>query len=295
MILVSITNHLTMNLDDKLGVKKDMLYGVHTTRQGKLFRTSIDAVDQFGNTLFTQLENNVVLGGSLYVLEKLFNVRSPLQVATLNEINQINADSSKVSPTDPFPSDHYVCLWGVGIGGSGDAIGNVRPVNFYEREIGSKGNSTEMVPFRVVDAPLTGRDAEKYFFRKSLTGGKIGYYLKTFESKPVIKTLWGDGVDGEDGTEVTADVYNTDRQDDIEVFAEIVLHLTKREIREYFTMIGQVEKARMSTIALCAGIKHEVSSGVYDYANISMITKLNFGNEMLENKEITFRYRIFTN
>lgn len=280
-----------IDLNDKLGFKKDEL----KHQQNKTFRTSIDAIDQFGNVLFTRKQNNVVLGGSIYVLEKLLNVRSSLQVSTLNDIMTINNTNPAFTTSDTIPKDHYMCLWGAGIGGSGDSIGSVKTVNFYEREVGSNGNSTEMVPFRVVDTPLTGTDATEYFFRKQTTSSQYAYYLKAFQSTPTIKVLWNDGVDGEDGTEVTADVYNTDRTDSIEVFAEILLQLTQKDIREYFTTLGQIEKARINTIALCCGIKQEISSGVFDYSNVIMDTKLNFGNEMLENKEITFRYRIFTN
>lgn len=280
-----------IDLNDNIGPKKDEL----KQQQNKTFRTSIDAIDQFGNVLFTRKQNNVVLGGSIYVLEKLLNVRSSLQAATLNDIMTINNTNPAFTATDTIPQNHYMCLWGAGIGGSGDSIGSVKTVNFYEREIGSNGNNAEMVPFRVVDSILTGTDATQYFFRKQMANNQYGYYLKAFQSTPTIKILWNDGVDGEDGTEVTADVYNTNRTDAIEVFAEILLQLTQKDIREYFTMLGTIEKARVNTIALCCGIKQEISSGVYDYANVVMDTKLNFGNEMLENKDITFRYRIFTN
>ena len=280
-----------ITLSDKLGIKKDLIAG----KQNKTFRTSVDAIDGMGNILFTRKQNNVVLGGSIYVLEKLLNIRAALQVADLNTIMGIMNENPTFTDDDVIPRDHHVCLWGIGIGGSGDSIGSVRAVNFYEREIGSNGNSTEMIPFRVVEGELSESEKENYFFHKDLGDGLTGYYLKAFQSEPVIKVLWNDGLDGEDGTEVTADVYNTDRTDAIEVFAELNLFLSKKDGREYFNLLGELEKARVNSISLCSGIKKEYESGKYDYTNVGMITKLNFGNEMLENKEITFRYRIFTN
>lgn len=277
------------DLSDKLGIRKDQLDKKSKTG----FHTCIDAFDDMGNVLFTGKQNNVVLRGSLLVLEKLLNVRSSLQVATLNEIMAIN-NTGGVN-TGVLPLEHIICLWGVGIGGAGDNIGSTRKVNFYERELGSRGNSSEMVPFRVVDQPLTGTDADMYFFRKAMSDGKIGYYLKAFETKPVIKVLWNDGVDGEDGSEVTSDVYTTDRTDGIEVFAEMILKLTKKDIREYFNILNQIEKCHINSIGLCCGTKQEIASGTFDFADVGMATKLNFGNEMLENKEITFRYRLYTN
>ena len=279
-------------LNDKLGIVKDKIAG----KQVKTFRTQIDAIDQFGDIIFSKKQNNVVLGGSIYVLEKLFNTRAALQVDTLNNIMGINKENPAFTPTDVIPKDHFVCLWGIGIGGSGDNIGSVRDVKFFEREIGSNGNSLEMIPFRVVDSELSNADKEQYWFAKDLGDGLTGYYLKSFAAEPVIKALFDDAADAdEDGTEVTEDVYNTERTDPIEVFAEIMLFLSRKDGREYFKNLEEIEKARINTIALCAGIKVETEPGKYDYKNVNMITKLNFGNEMLEQKEITFRYRIFTN
>lgn len=281
-----------IDLSDKIGIKKDDLV---VGKQNKTFRTQIDAIDGMGNVIFSRKQNNVVLGGSIYVLEKLLNVRAGLQVETLNNIMGINNESVAFSDTDIIPKEHFLCLWGIGIGGAGDTIGNVHPVNFYEREIGSKNNSTEMIPFRVVNEPLSETEKEMYYFHKDLGDGMMGYYLKKFAADPTIKVLWNDGIDGEDGTEVTADVWNTDKTTAIEVFAEITLFLSKKDGREYFDLIDEIEKARINTISLCTGLRAEYESGKYDYQNVLMMTKLNFGNEMLENKEITFRYRIFTN
>ena len=104
-----------IKLDDNLGIKRDAL----SNGQNKTFRTSIDAIDQFGNVIFTKKQNNVVLEGSIYVLEKLLNVRSALQVASLNEIMAINNGTASFTATDVIPKEHFMCLWGVGIGGSG--------------------------------------------------------------------------------------------------------------------------------------------------------------------------------
>lgn len=281
-----------IKLNDNLGLKRDELDKV----QQKTFHTEVDAVDQFGTPIFTRRSNQVVLGGSIYTLEKLFNVRASLNVDTLNNIMDINTENPAFTTTDVIPKEHCICLWGVGIGGSADTIGNVHPVNFYEREIGSNGNSAEMIPFRVVDKELSAADKEQYWFAKELGDGYTGYYLKSFAAEPVIKALFDDALDAdEDGTEVTSDVHNTDRTEAIEVFAELMLYFSRKDGREYFDLLNEIEKARINTIALCAGIRAEVTPGKYDYKNVIMFSKLNFGNEMLEEKEITFRYRLFTN
>ena len=259
----------------------------------KSWKTSIDAMDDMGNILFEHLENNVVLAGAIYTLEKLFNVRSSLTVETLNNIMGIN--NNEPASTKTIPMENSVCLWAIGTGGSGDSIGSVRPVNFFEREVGTKGHSTEMIPFRVTSTPLTGVEAEQYYFRKDNNDGTFSYFLKKFEAVPVIKVLWKDAAPGEDGSEVASDVYNTNRTEDIEVFIEVILKLNKKDAREYFQKTNQIENCHINSIALVSGIKKEIAAGQFDYSDARMITKLNFGNEMLENKEITFRYRIYTN
>ena len=165
-------------LEDKLALTESELHTVTaggSPQQNKTFRTRIDAFDQFGDPIFTRLENNVVLGGSIYVLEKLFNVRSGLQVDTLNNIMTINNATPAFGATANIPQDHCICLWGIGTGGSGDAIGTVKDVKFYEREVGSNGVSSEMIPFRVTDTDLVGAEAENYWFKKDMGSGKKGY------------------------------------------------------------------------------------------------------------------------
>lgn len=259
----------------------------------KTFRTSISATDEFGNVLFTQEENETVLGGAITVMEKMWGIRSSLQVATINDIMGIN-ENITIDPKSPLIQDDVVCLWGVGIGGSGDAFGSIRKVNFYEREVGQNGQRDEMIPFRVVQTQLTGDDAAKYHMMETRDDGLYAYYLKSFESVPQIKTLWKDGEEGEDGSEVESDVYNTRRTDLIETFTEMHLKLTKKDIREWFDLSGNIQMSRINTIALFTGRKVEIAPGVFDYVNVKMFSKLNMDNEPLTNtKEINFIYRVY--
>ena len=186
-------------------------------------------------------------------------------------------------------------FWGVGIGGSGDAFGSIRPVNFYEREVGQNGQRDEMVPFRVVQTPLTGDDGAKYHMLEERKDGLFAYYLKGFEQTPQIKVLWKDGEEGEDGSEVESDVHNTSRRDLIEAFVEMRLKLTKKDVREWFDVNGNIQLSRINTIALFTGKRVEIAPGKFDYVNVKMFSKLNLDNEPLTNtKEINFTYRIYT-
>lgn len=257
------------------------------------FKTEIIATDEFGNELFRS-QNQTVLGGGLFVLEKLFNIRSKFNVATINKIMGI--DEKNPVGTEKYTADDVVCLWGIGCGGSGDAFGSVREVKYYEREIGNNGQSqSEMIPFRMVKSPLDADETNKYHLRKQI-GEYYAYYAKEFEVEPFIKVLWKDGANGEDGNEVTEEVYGTERTDEIETFIEIHLKLTKNDIVEWFDYNNNVEKARVNTIGLFFARKAKVEDVPerYDYINVKLFSKLTFDNEPKgDNKEINFTYRIF--
>ena len=261
----------------------------------KMFRTEVICMNEFGETLFTHEDNETVLGGALTVLEKLANVEADLKVASINHIMGINdiVPQSESSAT----TDDILIGWGVGIGGSGDAFGSRVPVKFQEREIGQNGYSNQMIPFRVVSEPFDPTDvnASKYWLRrKREEDDYYEYFGKSFEIEPVIKVLYQDGVDGEDGTEVESDVYNTTRTDPIEVFLEMTLKITSKDIREYFEHLDQVEAARFNTLGLFVGRKTEIDTGYIDYTNVKLFSKVTLDNEPLANsKSLTMIYRIF--
>ena len=264
--------------------------GVHVPT----FRTRIDMTNEFGEKIFTQETNETVLGGALTVLEKLAGIKSPLKVGSINSIMGIN-DTVPASDSSAG-NDDILCLWGVGVGGSGDAFGSRRVVKFQEREVGQNGHPEQMLPFRVVPEPFdaTDENAARYFMMRQRSDGYYEYFLKTFEIDPIIKVLYKDGAEGEDGTEVESDVYNTTREDGIEAFMEMHLKITKNDIREYFERVGEIEMARFNTIALFTARKTEISEGRNEYINVKMFSKINIDNEPLQAaKELQIQYRLY--
>ena len=263
-------------------------------KQKSPFRTEISAYDEFGDILFTLEHNMVVLGGAITVLEKMWNIRSSLVIDTINNINQINP--AVQSTTELLPQNDYVCMWGVGIGGSGDAFGSVRDVKYYEREIGQNGQSNEFIPFRCVTTALEGEDVQKYTLSKSVGTGFTAYYAKKFEDDPFIRSLWRDGVEGEDGTEVTDGVHNTQRTEDIETFVEMHMRIDQNDVREWFEMNGNIEQARFNTIGLFTARLTSDGHGGYNATNVKLFTKFNFDNESLagsKSKTISIKYRVY--
>ena len=260
------------------------------SKQQKPLRTRVtgylgDNINQFDEKIFDE-ENQIVIGGALFILEKVFGVEPNLYVDYLNNIMGIATDDMS---TDLY-SDTHVCLFGVGIGGCGDSIRSVKDVNFVEREI------FEMVPFRITDEDLNASEQKKYFFKME-KDNKTHYYLKTFEQQPVIKALWKDSDDqDEDGSEVEAGVHESTRTEPIETFVEMILKISKKDIRDYFELYGDIEQCRINSIGLFTGAKRNLADGTTDYQQVKLFSKLNIPNEMLTlKKDLTIVYRIYTN
>lgn len=275
-----------LKLNDKMPAR-DTLAGsipMGHTKTPVLARTKIQGFDDFGNLLF-ETENQIVLGGALFILEKVFGIESPLYVDYLNNIMGIATDN----PVDEvYPKDTVVTLFGVGTGGCGDSIRSVKDVKFYEREI------FDMIPFRVTDEELTPSEQQKYWFRKDMNG-KTAFYLKKFEQDPEIKVLWKDAEGDEDGSEVESNVHETQRTEPIETFVEMVLKISKKDIREYFELHGDIEQTRVNSIGLFTGCLRTLSDGTQDFQQVKLFSKLNIPNEMLTlAKDLTLVYRIYT-
>ena len=279
-----------INLNDKLNTEDRVCGKVEPMRvestQGKVLKTKIIGLDTItGDKLFEE-ENQIVLGGALFILEKCFNVESPITVDYLNNIMGINTGE----PIEEiYPKDTHVCLFGVGTGGCGDASRSVVDVKYYEREI------FDMIPFRITDEEFTGADVDKYWLKRHEDNGKISYFLKSFENPAEIKVLWKDGEEGEDGSEVASGVHNTQRTEPIETFVEMILKINKKDCREFFEINGDIEAARVNSIGLFTGILSTNEYGELDYKQVKLFSKLNIPNEMLVlSKDITIVYRIYT-
>lgn len=254
--------------------------------QGKVLKTKIIGLDSLtGDKLFEE-ENQIVLGGALFILEKVFNVEAPINVDYLNNIMGICTNSPE---EEIYPKETGVCLFGVGVGGCGDASRSVVDVKYYEREI------FDMIPFRITDEEFTGSDVGKYWFKRYESDGKASFFLKSFEHKPEIKVLWKDGEEGEDGSEVATGVHNTERTEPIETFVEMILKINKKDCREFFEINGEIEAARINSIGLFTGILSTNEYGEPEYKQVKLFSKLNIPNEMLVlSKDITIVYRIYT-
>ena len=287
----------TMHIRDNLNNKDSVSF---STKRSPFVRTKIIAgydpykdkngVTQFGETVF-ETENMIVLGGSLFTLEKVFGVQSPLAIRDLRDITSLPSNDTPITNN----KDTYVCLFGVGTGGAGESMTDVKDVEYYEDSI------FDMIPFRQTETTLSPTEAVKYWFKKPITinidGGQIqktAYYLKRFETLPEIHVLWRDGEGDEDGSEVGDNVHETPSTNTtpIETFIELTLKITKKDVREFFDDNGNVEATRINSIGLFTGVRNE---GDDDYQQVKLFSKLNINNEILVlAKDLTISYRIYT-
>lgn len=234
--------------------------------------------------------NQTVLGGSLYTLEKLFNVKASYDTGYLNDKMGIATGGPEV--TTHYSKDHCVCLFGVGAGGAGDSSFTTYDVRYQQDNLDS------IIPFRFTSDELNEIDSTKYWFRKKVEteeGTKTAYYLKRFESTPKTHTLWDDAEGDDDGTEIDANVSEYTGSMKMKTFIEIILKIDKKDLVEFYEYNGNIQQARFNTIGLFAGIPAQVSDGTMDYKQVMLFSAYNINNEMLNNaKDLTVLYRIYT-
>ena len=255
-------------------------YGLHKNKYG---------ISELDEVVF-DTENMVPLVGVQYAMETLFGVKGPLTIPTLNS-QGIGSQHSIIDADNPYPKGQYVCLFGVGTGGAKEE-NNLSALEVKYNETFIK----DMVPFRFTNVDLSDTDALKYFGKKQYTVGDAAitaYFLKKFESDPVIYHLYKDGEEGEDGTVVSSDFFNSDTiTTGVQSFTECVLAITKKDIREWFEVYGgNVEVPRVNSIALFTAI---YNSDDKDYSNIQLFSKLNIPTEPLSLvKDMNILYRVY--
>lgn len=259
-------------------------YGLHTD--------PITGISSLGESILKS-KNEILMGGSLFALEKLFNAQAQPTVSYLNDIMGFGTDGDAI--TEKYPKNTCLCLFDIGLGGCGDAYTDVKAILQQQRQLPG------MIPFRVVDEPFEKGSAEasKYFMMVRNSDGKYWYYGKTFAKEPIIKALWKNGGDGKDGTAVVESDYSSVKNVPIETFAEAVLSIEVTDLREYFELYQDIKKARFNSLGLCSGIKgscyDDKGNKRDEYKQVLQFSGLNFTNEPLHmNKTLSCIYRVYS-
>jgi hypothetical protein len=155
-----------------------------------------------------------------------------------------------------------------------------------------------MIPFRFTINALSNTDRKKYFGKKTAGTGETAYFLKKFETDPVIHHIWKTGEDTDDETLVSSsEVWNNNvGVNTIESFTECTLKINKHDVKEWFLALDQEDRARITTIALYSGrFIPDNTAGLGDYQDVRMFSKLNIHPEYLNiSKDLNIIYRVYT-
>jgi len=258
----------------------------------------VEIRNQFGRVL-QKKSNIILLGGRRFTLEKLFNVEAPRNKRVEIDNDIYNLDHpSEIDPNVPGPVQaRCVCLWGVGIGGSGDTFGSVKVPT--EKEY----NVYEQIPFRYVSssgsADAEVKETKKYYLRvPSGDGEHISYYAKRFEGTVslVIKDGEQEYIPNIPGDNQPLDYEELINRTDVECYVSMELKLSAEDVREWFIeQNNSIDQARINEICLYIAFPTETSDEWSDFTSIEAFSKLCFNNESLddESKELNITYKIY--
>lgn len=259
---------------------------IHNERmQAEMFTTEVICRDKATGKELFKTKNKMVIGGALFVLQKMFNINTSINVPTLNTLLNIPVDVQPPFTQPGLQRDNIIQFFCVGLDGAGDSFGTVVSVDYKSKGL----DPDKMIPLRYTD-PATSVPDE--YTMKKLVNGKAAYYGKTIVNTPTIQSYF------KDGTPVTSDVSTSAKQEEIETYVEIRFDINKNDCREFFQAErGGVKNCRMNTVGFYFGVPVPQSNdnGRVQYAFAKCFSKINFNNEPLDDdvKELDFVYRIF--
>lgn len=269
-----------------------------------------------GEECFRQ-HNIVPIGGVSFTMSNLFGIPdTQISIPTLYDESGIGLANSP-SPVEKYETPdgvksvvyrygNYVQLFGIGITGTAENDVTVYSPDYRDNSINiTKVNKDGLtvtgtiLPFRYTVETLTSADRKQYFGKKTDSKGITGYYLKRFETDPVIKHIWKTGEDVENETLVSSsDVWNnTTGLNAVESFTEIILKISKNDVKEWFAALEQSDRTRINTIALFTGqfVKDNTESpDVGEYRDVRLYSKLCINPEYLSiSKDLNIIYRVY--
>ena len=246
-------------------------------------RGVVDFVDETTNEIIFQARNKVILPGAAFTARKHFAI--PDQEITPS-YNDVLALDNTVHEAPPNESDEKVFLFSVGVDGGGNEPSQIYPVNY-----GKWTDPGDLVPFRyqASTADLGEELRDSYYGRKTYDAqNRIAYYFKAFDIEPTFHQQYIDG------TPIDANIYDSEKEDEIETYIELVLKITKEDCREFFRATTGPNTARINSIQLLTAWAKTVD-GVKYYQDIRPLTKLHFPLESLIDvtKSIKIIYHLY--
>lgn len=232
-------------------------------------RGEVSFVDETTNEIIFQARNKVILPGAAFTARKHFNLAVDEVTPSYNDA--LGLDNT-VHETAPSEEAEKVFLFSVGIDGGGREPSQIYPVNY-----GKWTNPGDLVPFRYqpLNSDLGDELRDSYFGRKTYNAQKrIAYYFKAFDIEPTFHQQYVDG------TPIDSTVYESEKEDEIETYVELVLKITSEDCREFFNVTTGPNTARINSLQLLTAWAKEVDGKTY-YQDIRPLTKLHFPLESL--------------
>lgn len=270
-------------------------------------RTKIIARDHESGKIIGVYENKVLVPGSQATACRQFGLDPVVNLPTYNTELVLQNSRPPFPETQPLNTP-ITCLWCAGRSGAGSSVNEVNVVSNTDRispQIQSGRKYKDIVPFRytTVDNDLDANERNIYFGRKEIGSGnnkRIYYFFKAFDTTPLLHVRYLDG------TEVTPNMWNVPSTQQVEIYVEMKLSVTRLDFREYFDQVLGWSNASISTISLLTAwydntIPENPSAAAADrvyykwYQDILPFSKFNFDQNKLNdlNKGIDFTYQVY--
>ena len=258
--------------------------------KGGVKKTKIFIVDHETGKLIDTVENKILVPGSQVTACKQFGIEQVVPFPTYNL--EMGLDNS-YGPYEEQPHNIPItCLWCVGQSGFANTPGEIIAVDTKDRI----APSNDILPFRYVSNTddLDYDQRQTYFGRRTFVNGKIGYFFKKFDTEPMLHIRYLDG------TEVGENMWEVETPQDVEVFVEMRLSVTRLDFRDYFDQVLGWENAYINTVSLCTAwysthVIEDDGTKYRWYQDIIPFRKFNFKNNDLTelNKAVDFIYQIY--
>lgn len=273
-------------------------------------RTKIIMKDHDTGKVLGTYENKILVPGSQITACKVFGMEPTVVFPTYNTELGLENSLPPYPETQPYNAP-VVCLWCAGTSGSGTTANEIKVVATTDRispslVAGTTNLYKDIIPFRYVSPgnDLDEDERDYYYgrkvFDKGMSGEKIAYFFKAFDTEPQLHVRYLDG------TEVTNAMWRVVSSQAVEVYVEMRLSITRQDFRDYFDDVLGWDNAKISTISLlmawydntiCENPEAIEEDQIHYkwYQDVIPYSKFNFGNEDLDDldRAIDFNYQVY--
>ena len=297
-----------MLIKDKANIRDNIAFGPNEIKLlsglGGPKRTKIIMKDHDTGKILGEYHNKILVPGSQSTACKQFGVSPAVVLPTYNSELALDNSLPAYPETQPYNTP-ITCLWAAGRSGVGSVSTEVLTVSTTDRISPKLSNSTtntyeDIVPFRYV---LATNDLDRdlrdtYFGRKTFANGYVGYFFKSFDTNPILHVRYLDG------TQVTNIMYTVDSSQEVEVYIEMRLSVSRLDFRDYFDTVLGWDNSDISTISLLTAWydntvledANDTTTNYYKwYQDIIPFSKFNFQSEDLSdlNRAIDYNYQVY--